>query len=226
MVPAVAQATSTIPIVFAMFSDELAQTYVASFARPGGNITGFTSNEITLVGKRLEILKEISPRTTRVLYIRSSPPVTRQLFLRATESAPLLGLAIIDCPAENDADIERAVDLFAREQDGGIITAFDAFNIVHREKIIELAERHHLPAIYFLRLFAVSGGLVSYGFNQATQFAEAAGYVDRILKGGKPGDLPVQQPTKFELVINLKTAKTLGVAVPQRLLVAADEVID
>lgn len=181
-VPSVAQATSTIPIVFAVLSDGLAQTYVASFARPGGNITGFTSNEITLVGKRLEILKEISPGTTRVLYIRAARPETGQLFLQAKEAAALLGLDIIDCPAENDADIEHAAELLARERNGGIVTAFDAFNVVHRGKIIELAERYHLPSIYFFRLFAESGGLISYGFNQAKQFAEAAGYVDRILK--------------------------------------------
>jgi len=225
-VPAVVQATSTIPTVFAVLSDTLAETYVASYARPGGNITGFTSNESTLVGKRLEILKEISPSTTRVLYIRGARPETKPNLLRATESALLLGLAMTDCPAEKDADIESIVSSFAREQNGSIATAFDGFNIVHREKIIELAARYHLPAIYFFRTFAVSGGLVSYGFNQAQQFADAAGYVARILKGKKPSELPVQQPTKYELVINLKTAKALGLTIPEAFLTRADEVIE
>jgi len=225
-VPAVAQATSTIPIVFAQTADVVAQDYVESFARPGRNVTGFTSNEATLVGKRLEILKEISPRMTRVLYIRSSRPQTLPLFQRATEGARLLGLAITDGIANSDAEIDSAIALFAREQDGGLIIAFDAFNIVHSEKIITLAARHHLPAIYFSRFFVVSGGLISYGFNQANAFAKAAGYVDRILKGEKPSDLPVQTPTKFELVVNLKTAKPLGLAIPEAFLVRADEVIE
>jgi putative ABC transport system substrate-binding protein len=225
-VPALAQATSTIPIVFAQISDAIAQNYVASFARPGGNITGFTSDERTLVGKRLAILKEISPPMTRVLYIRGVRPETLPLLQRATESALLLGLTITDGVASNDADIDNSVALFAREQYGGIVVAFDAFNIVHSEKIIELAARHHLPAIYFSRFFPVSGGLVSYGFNQASQFVKAAEYVDRILKGEKPGDLPVQTPTKFELVINLKAAKSMGLNIPESFLVRADEVIE
>ncbi len=224
-VPAIAQATSTIPIVFAILSDGLAERYVTNFARPEGNITGFTSNEFALVGKRLEILKEISPGTTRALYIRGARPETEQLFLRAKETASLAGLAIADGAARSDDDIEQIVDLFGR-QGGGIITAFDAFNIVHRGKIIELAERHHLPAVYFWRLFVTNGGLVSYGINQAGQFIEAAGYVDRILRGEKPIDLPVQYPTKLELVVNLKTANTLGLKVPQTLLATADEVIE
>jgi putative ABC transport system substrate-binding protein len=193
-VPSVVQTTSTMPIVFVVLSDAVAQGYVASFARPGGNITGFTSNESTLVGKRLEFLKEISPRITRVLYIRGGRPETRALFLRAADDASHLGLAVTDCAAENDADIERAVTSFAQKPDGGVSVAFDAFNIVHRRKIVELAARHHLPAVYATRLFAESGGLLSYGFSQAEQFRQAASYVDRILRGEKPGDLPVQAP--------------------------------
>jgi putative tryptophan/tyrosine transport system substrate-binding protein len=225
-VPAVVQATSTIPIVFAVLSDTIAQDYVMSFARPGRNITGFTSNENALVGKRVEFLKEISPRIARVLYIRGLRPSTRALFLRLVEDASQLGLAVTECAAENEADIERAVAAFAREPDGGISIGFDAFNTVHREKIVELAARHRLPAIYFFRLFVESGGLLSYGFNQTEQFRQAASYVDRILKGEKPGDLPVQAPTKFELVINLKTAKALGLTIPPGVLAIADEVIE
>jgi putative ABC transport system substrate-binding protein len=225
-VPAIAKATSTIPVVFAALSDFLAETYVGSFAQPRGNITGFTTNETTLVGKRLEILKEISPRTTRVLFIRGARPETRKQFLLATEFAPSLGLVVTDCPAENEADIESAIASFVREPDGGITIAFDAFNIVHRGKITELTERYRLPAVYFNRSFAVSGGLVSYGFDQAKQFADAAGYVERILKGEKPSNLPVQAPTKFELVINLKTAKALGLTISHDFLLIADEVIE
>ena len=215
-VPSVVQATSTVPIVFVVLSDAVAQKFITSFARPGGNITGFTSNESTLVGKRLEFLKEISPRITRVLYIRGGRPETRALFLRAADDASHLGLAVTDCAAENDADIERAVTSFAQEPDGGVSIAFDAFNIVHRRKIVELAARHHLPAIYATSLFAKGGGLLSYGFSQAEQFRQAASYVDRILRGEKPADLPVQAPTKFELVINLKTAKALGLTFRRR----------
>jgi putative ABC transport system substrate-binding protein len=225
-VPSVVQATSTVPIVFVVLSDASAQTFISSFARPGGNITGFTSNENTLVGKRLEFLKEISPRIRRVLYIRGGRPQTRALFLRAVDDASHLGLAVTDCAAENDADIERAVTSFAQEPDGGVSIAFDAFNIVHRRKIVELAARHHLPAIYATSQFAEGGGLLSYGFSQSEQFRQAASYVDRILRGEKPADLPVQQPTKFELVINLKTAKALGLTIPPTLLARADQVIE
>jgi putative tryptophan/tyrosine transport system substrate-binding protein len=225
-VPAVAEATSTIPIVFAQFTDVLAQDYVASFARPGGNITGFTSNEITLVGKRLEILKEIFPHMARVLYIRGSRPQTLPLFQRATESAPLLGLGLSDGAANNDAEIENAVALFVHQQNGGIIAGFDAFNIVHSGKIIELAARYRVPAIYFSRIFVESGGLVSYGFDQVDQFDKAAEYVDRILRGEKAGDLPVQAPTKFQLLVNLKTARSSGLTIPESFLVRADEVIE
>jgi putative tryptophan/tyrosine transport system substrate-binding protein len=224
-VPAVAQATSAIPIVFTTLSDHLAERYVANFAQPNGNVTGFTSDELALIGKRLEILKEISPDTSRAIYIRGARPETEPLFLRAREIASQADLTITDCAANNDEDIEKAIDLFAR-QGGGIITAFDAFNIVHNAKIIELAERYHLPAVYFYGLFVRNGGLVSYGINQAEQFAQAAGYVDRILRGEKLSNLPVQYPTKFEFFVNLKTAKALGVTVPAILRATADEVIE
>ncbi len=161
-----------------------------------------------------------------MLYIRGGRPQTRALFLRAADDASHLGLAVTDGAAENDADIERAVTSFVREPDGGLSIAFDAFNIVHRGKIVELAARHRLPAIYATSQFAEGGGLLSYGFSQAEQFRQAASYVDRILRGEKPGDLPVQAPTKFQLVINLKTARALGIDLPPTLLARADEVIE
>ena len=225
-VPQLASVTSTIPIVFAMFDEAAAKNYIKSYSRPEGNITGFASSESTLAGKRIQILKAIFPRMTRVLYIRSARNVTRPVFLRLLEDASQLGLAVSECAAENETDIERAVASFAQEPDGGISVAFDAFNTVHRQKLVDLAARYRLPAIYFFRFFVDSGGLVSYGFNQAEQFRQAATYVDRILKGEKPGDLPVQLPTKYQLVINLKTAKTLGLSVPPTLIGTADEVVE
>jgi putative tryptophan/tyrosine transport system substrate-binding protein len=225
-VSALLDTTSTIPIVFVVLSDAVAQGYVPNFARPLGNVTGFTSNEIALVGKRLALLKEISPHLSRVLYVRGVRPETRALFLRAVEDGSRLGLTVVDCAASNDADIERAVTSFAQKPNGGLSVAFDAFNTVHRSTIVELATRYYLPAAYSLRLFAEDGGMLSYGFNQIEQFKQAATYVDRILKGEKVGDLPVQLPTKFELVINLKTTKAIGLTVPSSLLATADEVIE
>lgn len=224
--PALRKATSTIPVVFVVSTDTLAQDYVKSFARPAGNMTGFTSNEGSLVGKRLEMLKELSPSITRVLYIRGSRAETRILFLRLASDARASGLAIIDGPAENGADIEGAVASFSHEPNAGLVIAFDAFTTAHGEKIVELAAGYRLPAVYPFSFFAESGGLLSYGMDQKQQFRQAASYVDRILKGAKPADLPVQQPTKFELVINLKTAKAFGLAVPPTLLAQADEVIE
>ncbi len=227
-VPAARRATSTIPIVFVVLGDATAQDYVGSFARPGGNITGFASFERELVGKRLELLREMSPGMTEVLYIRSrrTGADTRGLFLRIVEDAAVFGLAVTDGGAENEADLDRAMETFARGPHGGLVVAFDAFNTVHRGRIIDLAARYRLPAVYPLRVFARSGGLVCYGFDQNDQFRQAASYIDRILKGERPGDLPVQAPTKFELVINLKTAKALGLAIPATLLARADEVIE
>jgi putative ABC transport system substrate-binding protein len=227
-VPAARRATAKIPIVFVVLGDAVAQEYVASFARPGGNVTGFASYERELVGKRLGLLREMFPRVARALYIRSrrTGAETRALFLRVVEDAATFGLAVTDGPAEADVDVELAMEAFGREPDGGLIVAFDAFNTVHRAKIVDLAARYRLPAVYPLRLFTESGGLFSYGFDQTEQFRQAASYVDRILKGESAGDLPVQRPIKFELVINLKTAKTLGLTVPPSLLARADEVIE
>jgi putative ABC transport system substrate-binding protein len=227
-VPAARRATSTIPIVFVVLGDAVAQGYVASFARPGGNITGFASYERELVGKRLDLLRQMVPDIAGVLYLRSQRIATdtRAMFERIVEDAAAYKLAVTDGPAENDADIERAVQNFTRKPNGGIVVAFDAFNTVHSAQIVGLAARYRLPAIYPLRLFTQAGGLFSYGFDQTKQFQQAASYVDRILRGDKPGDLPIQRPNKFELVINIRAAKTLGMAVPSAVLAVADEVIE
>ena len=227
-VRAARQATSTIPIVFVVLGDAIAQSYVTSFSRPGGNTTGFTSYERALVGKRLALLHELAPRIERVLYIRSklTGTDTLALYQRLTEDSLVMGLPVQDGPAENEADIAQSVESFARKPGGGLIAAFDAFNTVHRTRIVDLAARHRLPAIYPLRAFVESGGLLSYGFDQDEQFRQAASYVARILGGEKPADLPVQAPTRFNLVINLRTAKALDLEVPPMILARADEVIE
>jgi putative ABC transport system substrate-binding protein len=226
--PAAREMTATIPIVFVVLSDASVQEYVTNFAHPGGNITGFASDELALVGKRLGLLREMSPRTVRVLYITSkSVGVGRaELLDRIIQDATAVGITLIDGAADSSTEIETAVQSFAREHYGGLVIAFNAFTTVHRELIAALATRYRLPAIYPLRSFADGGGLFSYGFDQDDQFRQAAPYVDRILKGEKPGDLPIQLPTKYQLVINLKTAKALGIIVPPTLLARADEVIE
>jgi putative ABC transport system substrate-binding protein len=224
--PALSKATTRIPVVFVLLSDTAVLNFVESFARPGRNMTGFTSNEGSLVGKRLEMLKEMSPSITRVLYIRSTTAAAGLLFQQLASDSLRFGLTVLDGPGVSDADIKSAVASLAGEPNGGLIIAFDAFTTAYSEKIVEMAGLYRLPAVYPFGFSARRGGLLSYGVDQTEQFRQAASYVDRILKGEKPADLPVQQPTKFELVINLKTAKALGLTVPQTLLVAADEVIE
>jgi putative ABC transport system substrate-binding protein len=226
--PAAKIATSTIPIVFVMLSDAVAESAVGSFARPKGNITGFTSYERALVGKRLALLHELSPQLNKVLYVRSrrTGADTSGLLTRLSADAARLNLAIIDGVADNDTEIERAFQSLGRERNNGVIVAFDAFTVVHQTRIVALASRDRLPAIYPLRVFMRDGGLMSYGLDQEDQFRQAASYVARILGSERPADLPVQAPTKFELVINLKTAKALGLSVPPTLIARADEVIE
>ena len=226
--PAARELTATIPIVFVFLSDASVQEYVANFAHPGGNITGFASDELALVGKRLGLLREMSPRTVRVLYITGKRVgVGRaELSEQILKDAATVGVTLTEGAADSDAEIEAAVREFVREPDGGLVAAFNAFTTVHRGTIIALAARHRLPAIYPLRASTDGGGLFSYGFDQDDQFRQAASYVDRILKGEKPGDLPVQLPTKYQMVINLKTAKAIGLVVPPTLLARADEVIE
>jgi ABC-type uncharacterized transport system substrate-binding protein len=227
-VPAARQATSTIPIVFVVLSDASAQEYVANFAHPGGNLTGFTSQELELVGKRLQLLREMSPQTARALYLRSRGvgAGNEGLYAAVVKDAASSGVTVIDGACASEADIDRAVAAFARRPNGGLIVAFNAFTTVHREEIVALAARYHFPAVYPLDIYARGGGLMSYAFSQEDEFRQAAVYVDRILKGARPADLPVQQPTTFRLVINLKTAGALGLTVPQLLLAQADEVIE
>ena len=222
------QATSTIPIVFVVLPEAAALAYVGDFRKPNSNSTGFTTYERDLVGKRLGLLRDLAPLTKRVLYVRSRQTGvdTQALFDRLTAEARTVGLPVADAPAENSGEIEAALAEFANEPNGGLIIAFDAFTYVHRQELVDLAARNRLPAIYPTSNFGYGGGLCSYGFNQEEQFRQSALYVGRILSGAKPADLPVQTPTKFELVLNLKTAKSLGLTVPSSIVAVADEVIE
>lgn len=227
-VPSAHQATTTIPIVFVSLPDPVVQPLVGSFSHPVGNITGFTTYEHGLVGKRLSLLKDLSPRISRVLYLRSrqSGVATQPLLERVMEDARAADLSVTDAPAQNAADIDGAIQAFAADPDGGLLVAFDAFTLIHRQAIVELAARYRLPAVYPALNYARNGGLCSYGFDQDQQFREAAAYVSRLLSGAKPSDLPVQTPTKFALLLNLKTAKALDLAIAPSLLAAADATIE
>jgi putative tryptophan/tyrosine transport system substrate-binding protein len=226
--PAAREMTATIPIVFVLLSDSGVQDYVTTFAHPGGNVTGFASDELALVGKRLGLLREMSPRTDRVLYITSKRVGVRsaELSEQILKDASAVGVTLIEGSTDNDAEIEGAVQEFVRKPNGGLVVAFNAFTTTHRQTIAALATRYRVPAIYPLRSFTDGRGLFSYGFDQDDQFRQAASYVDRILKGEKPGDLPVQLPTKYQMLINLKAAKAIGIEVPPTLLARADEVIE
>ena len=221
------QATRSVPIVFADISDPVGAGFVDSLARPGGNATGFMLLEYSLSGKWLELLKEIVPRLTRAAVLRdpANPAATAQ-FGSIQAMAPSLGVEVSPVSVRDAGEIERAVEAFARTANGGLIVTPSASVSVYHDLIIALAARHKLPAIYSFRSLVTRGGLLSYGPDTVDQFRSAAGYVDRILKGEKPADLPVQAPTKFELVINLKTAKALGLDVPTAVLARADEVIE
>jgi putative ABC transport system substrate-binding protein len=220
------QATSTIPIVFATIPDPVAAGYVESLSRPGGNATGFASFEYSIGGKWLELLKEIAPNVTRVAVIRDNTSVAGVGQVSAIQSvASSLRVELAVMNFRSPADLESAVAAFASPS-SGLLVAQGGTTVVHRKLIIALAAKHRLPAVYVARVFVVHGGLMSYGTDRADQFRLAAGYVDRILKGEKPADLPVQTPNKYELVINLKTAKALGLAVPPSLLARADELIE
>jgi len=225
-VSALMQSTRTIPIVFTWVSDSVGSGFVASLARPGGNVTGFHNFEPALGGKWLEVLKQIAPGVRRAAVIHVPEIAANVAFLHVAEAASTsLGMTVTAAGVRDAADIERVLTAFAREPNGGLIVTPSPLTATRRELIIALAARLRLPAIYPFRFYSTSGGLVSYGINQMEQVREAASYVDRILRGAKPGELPVQLPTKYELVINLKTAKALGLAIPQSLLLRADEVI-
>jgi ABC-type uncharacterized transport system substrate-binding protein len=221
------QATRTVPIVFAIVPDPIGAGFVDSLPRPGGNATGFTSFEYGIGAKWLELLKEIAPGVTRVGVIRDPALTTGTGQWGAIQSvAPSLGVELTAINQRNASDIEGAVTAFARAQNGGLILTASAMAAVHRRLIITLAARHKLPAVYFERYYAKDGGLISYGPDFVDQYRQAATYVDRILKGEKPADLPVQAPTKYELVVNLKTAKALGLTIRPSVLARADAVIE
>jgi putative ABC transport system substrate-binding protein len=221
------QATRTVPIVFVTVVDPVGAGFVASLARPGGNATGFTIYEYSMSGKWLELLKEIAPRVTRAAVLRD-PAVASGIgqFGAIQIVAPSLGVELTPVDVRDAGEIERAVTAFASGSNGGLVVTGSAAAIVHRELIATLAARHRLAAVYPGRYSVTAGGLISYGPDLIDQFRRAAGYVDRILRGEKPADLPVQAPSKYELVVNLKTAKALGLEIPPTLLARADEVIE
>jgi putative ABC transport system substrate-binding protein len=221
------QATRTVPIVFPAAGDPIAAGFVDTLARPGGNATGFMTTEHSIGGKWLELLKQIAPSVTRAAVFRS-PAIPSGIgqFGAIQTIAPSLRVEVNPVNVRDASEIEHAVAAFARGANGGLIVTQSASANVHRDLIVTLAAQHKLPAVYFDRSFVVAGGLISYGPDQINQYRQAAGYVDRILKGEKPADLPVQAPTKYELAINLKTAKGLDLDVPPTLLARADEVIE
>ena len=229
-VGALLRETRTLPIVFAQVSDPVGSGFFASLARPGGNVTGFTNINIesSIGGKWLELVKEVAPAVRRVaiIYNPATSPFANY-YLRPFETAgPAYGVQASAAAVDSDVDIDNALAALAREPRGGFAVLPDTFTGIHREQIVSLAARYRLPAVYPFRWFAEIGGLLSYGIDSDDMFRRAGSYVDRVLKGAKPADLPVQAPTKYELVINLKTAKALGLDVPSSLLARADEVIE
>jgi putative ABC transport system substrate-binding protein len=219
--------SNSIPIVFVNVSDPVGSGLVVSLARPGGNLTGLLLYEASITGKWLAMLKEIAPGLTRAALVADPKTPTYDFYLRAGQAiAPSLAIELVPNPVETPADIERAIELFARLPNGGLFMPPSSFILSHRDLVIALAARHHLPAVYPFQIFAANGGLMSYSTDQVEMFRQAATYVDRILRGAKPADLPVQVPSKYETTINLKTAKALGLTVPSGMLVAADEVIE
>jgi putative tryptophan/tyrosine transport system substrate-binding protein len=221
------QATRTLPIVFANVTDPVGAGFVDTMARPGGNATGFVQFEYNLSGKWLELLKQVAPNVTRVAVLRDANiPSGIGQFAVIQAMAPAVGVEASAISVTDAGEIERGITAFARSPNGGLILTASALAVTHRELIIGLAAQHHLPGVYYRRIFAEKGGLISYGYDVLQQYRGAAGYIDRILKGEKPSDLPVQAPTKYELVLNLKTAKALGIDVPSTLLARANEVIE
>jgi putative tryptophan/tyrosine transport system substrate-binding protein len=226
VVPQAQQAGSDIPIVFVQGVDPVGNGYIASLARPGGNVTGFTQFEYTLSAKWMELLKEIAPGMARAAVLRETGGAGIGQWAVLQLMASSLSVELTPITAGERGDIDQAVAAFARDPNGALIVVVSSWATVHRDRIIALAAKHRLPAIYPYRYFAASGGLVSYGPDLIDQYRHAAGYVDRILKGEKPADLPVQAPTKYQLTINLTTAKALGLEIPPTLLARADEVIE
>jgi putative ABC transport system substrate-binding protein len=219
--------TRATPIVFVFVNDPIGSGFITNLARPGGNLTGLTLFEAGIAGKWLSMLKEIAPRLARAGFIFNPKTTSFSHYVPDTEAmATSLSIELVPSPVENAADIERTVGSLARLPNVGLVLPPDATTVVHRNLVIELAARHRLPAVYAFRLFVAAGGLMSYGIDFVDVFRQAASYVDGILRGKKPADLPVQTPTKYETTINLRTAKTLGLTVPPGIFVAADEVIE
>jgi len=219
--------TRTIPIVFVNVSDPIGSGLVASLARPGGNLTGLMLYEESITGKWLALLKEITPRLTRAALIANPKTTPYDYFVRAaTTAASSLAIEVVPSPIENVADIERVIESLARLPNGGLVFLPESTSIQHRDLVVALAARHRVPAVYAFRFFVAAGGLMSYGTEIIEQYREAASYIDRILRGANPADLPVQAPSKYQTVLNLKAAKALGLEVPPSLLVRADEVIE
>jgi len=225
---ALLQQTRTIPIIFPALSDPVGSGFVASFSRPGGNVTGFNVSEPTQTGKQVELLKEIVPHVGRIamLFNPASAPYIEYWLSPFKATAARLAVEAISAPVRDESELDSVIAAQAREPNSGLIAMPDSFTIAYRTEIISLADRYRLPAVYPFRFFAEVGGLLSYGVDLVDNYRRIATYVDRILKGEKPSELPVQAPVKFELVINLKTAKALGLAIPDKLLALADEVIE
>jgi putative tryptophan/tyrosine transport system substrate-binding protein len=228
VIQALRQATSSIPIVMAAVNDPVEQGLVSSLARPGGNITGFMFIDFQMVGKWLEMLKEAAPGVARaVLMFNPDTAPHYYVYLRSFEAVPRsIAIEVTAAPVRDTAEVEKVLAKLGRDPGSGLIVPPDAFTVVHHQLFIRLAQQHRLPAIYAFRTYVAQGALMSYGPDPYDLFRRSAPYVDRILKGEKPADLPVLQPTKFELVINLKTAKALGLEIPDKLLALADEVIE
>jgi putative tryptophan/tyrosine transport system substrate-binding protein len=226
-VPPLLQLTRAVPIVFAVVADPVGAGYVESLARPGANVTGFTGYEFALSGKWLELLKEVAPRVTRAAILRDPAIAAGPAEFAAIQAvAPSFGVELRPLDVRDAGEVERTITAFAQGANGGLIVTGSVWASIHRKLIITLAAQHKLPAVYNTGYYATDGGLIGYGPDYSDLCRRAAGYVDRILKGEKPADLPVQAPTKYELVINLKTAKALGLTVPPQLLARADEVIE
>jgi putative ABC transport system substrate-binding protein len=219
--------TGTIPIVFVSLSDPIGSGFIASLARPGGNMTGLTTFEPSIAGKWVSMLKDVTPAIKRAAFVANPEIKTYNFYLHASQSpAASLGIEVVPRPVKNANDITSVIQAFAGVPDSGLIIPPDVFTVSHSPLIIQLAAQHRLPAVYAFGYLVVAGGLMSYGTDRVDEMRQAASYIDRILRGDKPSDLPVQAPTRFETVVNLKTARTLGLTIPPGLLVAADEVIE
>ena len=224
---ALQRATRTIPIVFVAVSDPIGDGFVDSFAHPGGNITGFSNHEPTVPGKWLQLLREFAPGTVRVAAIYNPETAPHAIFLPSLKAAaPSFFVELIPAPVRSVAEIETVIADLGRAPGGGLVAMPDISNVVHRARIIELAAQRRIPAVYFRKIFTEDGGLISFGPDDVDQYRRSATYIDRILRGASPSELPVQGPTKFELVVNLQTAKALGLTIPPTLLARADEVIE